>query len=196
LNGAEFRLQCSPLLDLTQTVQASGLGVSAIGKVRKFTHRMSIDTGEASTDVDLALSGSYATGIQPPTSTPTAPTPPAPPSATAETIAGWNDLYASHFAAEFSVGQFAGMPPPNDAWTGWVVTVSTLSSGTTPPRGDLIVAGFTIPGASGLEIQLAYDTEFRVAVPGVDSAERDPTIPTAAAVFDVRIPDDALTMST
>lgn len=76
-NGVRFAVPIVPALDTAHTVGVSVSGLAARGKVRVVSHRLSLDSGEASTTVDLAICALQGLGLPSPVSPAVAPPPPA-----------------------------------------------------------------------------------------------------------------------
>jgi hypothetical protein len=63
LTTVSFKVPYNSLVDLASTVSVSTPGLSAIGKVKILKHNFSIDTGEASSEIFLAISRHNGSGL-------------------------------------------------------------------------------------------------------------------------------------
>ncbi|MCG3130194.1 MAG: hypothetical protein FLDDKLPJ_00943 [Phycisphaerae bacterium] len=110
LNRAVFAVPLNPGIAVQKTLRVNSVGgVTCTGKVVAMTHVMDARTGEARTDVELALSRAGAAGVSDPLMAPTPPSyAPTPPPTVGSVHAGGN-----HY------GQDGTSTTEDDAWTGY-----------------------------------------------------------------------------
>jgi hypothetical protein len=158
----DARLRCG------LTVRINAGNILAKGLVRRFVHRLDMKTGEAVSELELAIASSQATGI-PPHTVPNAPASPA-----------------------------SLIEPPGEesliidaqTWVGGQVT--------SIPVQDIMMGYFTnVVWGSPLYSSAAplYEEQFRVKAPEIEAAARDNLIVTAASTYDARVIDDELTVT-
>lgn len=145
---------------------ADGRRLQAAGKAVEVTHLMSIDTGEATTEVAAAVSGHAAVGLQPydpPAATGVLPDPTPAPAPAAYGIK------ASTYA-----GQRTGAPAYDaDTMIGFATNLSADdSTGTFDPWAEL------------------YPVQFSIQAPDIEAAARDPLELASALEFAVDVPQD------
>ncbi|WP_341928787.1 hypothetical protein [Methyloversatilis discipulorum] len=152
-------------IDLSVRLEIDTTTLHATGKVSRFRHRLSIETGEADTDFTLAVSGFSAVGLQDDDApdAPAAPTDPTP--------APGADRLRCEF--EMYIGQVTGAPEydPN------------------------LMFGLCTNARAGADFDAeapAYPYELSIRSPEVEAAVRDPIELPKAATYAVAIPQDIL----
>jgi hypothetical protein len=111
-NTVSFQVPFHPLVNLSHTVKCTSSELTAKGKVRQVVDEFNIDTGDASTTINLAISAHGGTGI-------VADYPPEavePPSAD-----GTVDEYDNDRLLQTYVGGLASSLPYNEEWEGYIV---------------------------------------------------------------------------
>lgn len=110
LNRAVFALALNPAVTVQKTLRVNGVsGITCTGKVRSVRHVLNAATGEARTEVELAISRAGAAGASDALTAPTPPSyAPTPPPTVGSVHAGGN-----HF------GQDGTSTTEDDAWTGY-----------------------------------------------------------------------------
>ena len=152
-------------VDLGQRYEIDTAPLRASGKAARVVHRLNLEDGSALTELELAVSGCAAVGLQvdDPVDPPAAPADPTPAPVAAQ-LACECDLY---------VGQ-------------------TMTS---PPYDESVMFGFSTNARAGATfdpLAPAYPLAFSVRFPEIEAAVRDPiTLPQAAA-YSVAIPQDTL----
>ena len=173
---------CNPELDVDKRIAISTGSVTATGKVASVTHTLDIAAGSAISEFEIACFGVGGAGII----TPDTLAPPDPPAEAAEKQ-DW-------------VGQFPllmvnvyGQTPYQEALTGLLIN---------PPQSITVD---DVPTVDGPQTQSfpnphyvagAYPVSgFRVAMPGVDDADRNPLEKPVSGSYSLLIPADTLTFT-
>lgn len=169
LNAVDAELPIAPHLDVVHTVRVDTPTVLAQGKLRRVRHLMDLETGRATTQIEVALSRTEATGVQ--TDTPvTVPVPPAPPDP----------------------------PPPGgpgtviSTWVGRSIdTPSAIPSNATGFFTNL--SNTLSPNYNGAAE--TYPVQLIVEAPEIESSARDNRDVPIAATYQVAIPEDTLVLT-
>lgn len=174
---------CNPDLDLDKRVAIATSAISSSGKVARVAHTLDFDAGSAVTEFDIACFGVGGAGII----TPDTLAPPAPPAAAVETQ-NWPAETASLLVSVF------GSTAYNDNLMGLLAN---------PPE---TITVYDVPTVDGPKTQsfpnpsyAAGDgypvTGFRVRMPGVIDADRNPIEKPVASSYQIVVPTDPLTLT-
>ncbi|MCK9386074.1 MAG: FG-GAP repeat protein [Nevskia sp.] len=167
---------CNPDLDLDKKVAIATTGVTASGKVASGVHVLDFAAGSATTEFEIAIFGAGGAGII----TPTTLAPPTPPAESAETQA-WPSSIPSLFVNTF------GVTPYSDGLMGLLINPpETLYVEDVPGIGAQ-----SIPNPSYTAGSYPV-TGFRVQMPGVDDADRNPLDKPTTANYSIVVPTDPL----
>lgn len=168
---------CNPDLDLDKKVAIATPSISAAGKVARVRHVFDIDAGSAVTEFEIAAFGVGGAGII----TPDTLAAPAPPAAAVAT---------QNWAADvpsMSVNTY-GVTPYTDSLMGLLLN---------PPETITVE---NIPGVGSKSFPNPYyapgsypATGFRMQMPGVSDADRNPLDKAVASAYQIIIPSDTLT---
>lgn len=167
---------CDPSLDLTQRVRIEHAGLVAEGKIARLVHRLDLGSGRAVTEFQIACFGLGGTGLD----TPDDLEPPEPPPAS-EGSKSWlaqvaNLTVAVHGTNVYSESICGLLANPPET-----ITVEDAPSiGSVTYNNPAYVAG-------GFP-----ETGFRVRMPGVDDADRDPITRSVEREYSVVVPLDPL----
>lgn len=155
-----------PEIDLRHTVELSTTRIDCRGKVVGIKHNLNIGTGEAYSEIDLALFRATGSQAETPLVTPTRP---------ADGIAPFSAAYAlgSHYGLDPSV-------PAAVNWTGHIGNKYIT---------ERITSGFNTK-------RTQYQESFIVDTPDIPSAYRDQRTITTAATYNIAIPDNTLVYTT
>lgn len=178
-NYVGFSTVLAPRIERYHTIQINTALVSAKGKVYSVVHTMDVDSGEATTNVTLALSKLAGSGLQvdreievlpkPDTSPTVVPAPEEP-----EYI-GYNR--STH------VGSGDDSPVFNESWRGlltnYIPSQGAYGAASSPPLPEKV-----------------YPFEFRYETPAIDDADVQEVIGLAEDEVQVLIPGDSLTVTT
>jgi hypothetical protein len=170
---------CNPDLDLDKRVALSTADMSVVGKVASLTHILDFDAGSAITEFSIACFGAGGAGII----TPDTLEPPAEPAAAAETQAWAGEvppLYVHTFGVNAYSDSIMGLllDPPETISVDDVPGIGTKSY----PNPYYVAGGYPVTG-------------FRVQMPGVVDADRNPLEKPVATAYQTIIPTDTLTFT-
>jgi hypothetical protein len=170
---------CNPDLDLDKRVTIDTADVQASGKAASVTHLLDFDAGSAVTEFEIALSGIGGAGII----TPDTLAPPTPPAEAVESQA-WGASIPS-----LTVNIY-GVTPYQDGLMGLLIN---------PPESitvDDVPGEGTVTYDNPYYVAGSYPvTGFRVAMPGVDDADRNPIAIPVEQSYQLLIPSDTLTFT-
>jgi hypothetical protein len=167
-------------LSLADTVAIDTTYLECKGKLRRIRHHLDLDTGDATTEVEIALSRHNGAGLV--TSDPL--TPPSAPGDPAETAP------SRYHRLELHIGGSVTQPLWDDTWDGWVTNLPfdpTFGSATLRGSWDRNRANPWIVGR-------VYDEGFHVLGPEIASTYADPIDFSDAQTYDVAIPEDPLVL--
>jgi hypothetical protein len=171
---------CNPDLDLDKRVATATAGMSAAGKVASVIHRLDLDAGSALSEFEIAVFGAGGAGIL----TPDALDPPADPSAAADDVQDWPAGVVPMMVNVY------GITPYQESLMGLLIN---------PPESFTVE---DVPGEGTVSypnpsyIAGSYPaTGFRMRMPGVDDASRNPLALPVAQDYSVVIPPDTLTFT-
>ena len=170
---------CNPDLDLDKRVTISGGGMSAAGKVARINHILDLAAGTAITEFSIAISGVGGAGII----TPDTLAPPAPPAPAVE-VGNWSSGVASMFVNVFGVTTYTEslmgllLNPPESISVKNVPGIGNKSY----PNPFYVAGSYPVQG-------------FRIKMPGVDDADRNPIIKPVAQSYQMIVPADPLTFT-
>lgn len=171
---------CNPDIDLDKRVAIAEPAVSAAGKVASVEHTLDISAGSAITYFEIAVSGAGGAGII----TPDTLAPPAPPAEAA-------DNYSWHASVPpLSVNTY-GITPYSDGIMGLLLNPpESIYVENIPPdnHSESFPNAFYVAGSYPL-------TGFRVSMPGVDDALRNPLDKPVAASYSVVVPADMMSFT-
>jgi hypothetical protein len=174
--------------------------VKASGKVARLRHVMDLDSGEATTEFWMAISGHGAVGL------PTETTPTNPPEAPAVPVATQDALTGLSKQLGAVIGAAATSPEYDEDLEGWLVNVpgsfnvndhggnsyqvntETQQEVAQPYQGSVANPAYKADKAFPT-------TGLRFKLPGVESASRDATVAHAAQTYVVEIPEDELILA-
>jgi hypothetical protein len=183
--GTTFTYQTvlQPQLDLSHTVHVDCDWVECQGKVRRVTHRLDMDSGDATSEISVALFRHNGAGLV--SDTPVAAT---------EKAA---DPTESAFSRYLQLGMYIGgrddCPEYDEDWTGYIVNMPPYESASTDPV-DRAQVWARSPDNPGLKDRI-YPEGFHMRYPTISEDYVDPTDATAAATFDVAVPEDLLVLT-
>lgn len=170
---------CNPDLDLDKKVAIATVGISAEGKVARRRHVFDLDAGSAITEFEIACFGVGGAGIITPDSL-GAPAAPAPAVATQDWSAAIPPLWVNTY----------GITSYSDSLMGLLLN---------PPES---ISVEDVPGVGAKSFPNPYyvagsypATGFRVQMPGVDDADRNPLDKTVDSAYQIIIPSDPLTFT-
>jgi hypothetical protein len=171
---------CNPDLDLDKRITIDMPDVQASGKVASLTHLLDFDAGSALTEFSMAIFGVGGAGII----TPDTLEPPERPPEAEETQA-WQgsvpslfvNLYGRNVYSENIMGLL--LNPPE------TITVEDV-----PDEGTVTYDNPEYVAGEGYPV-----TGFRVAMPGVDDADRNPIAIPVEQSYQLIIPSDTLTFT-
>ena len=172
----------NPDLDLDKRVSIATAGMNASGKVATLTHVMDFSEGSATTEFSIACFGLGGAGLITP-STLTPPVPPAPAVDTQNWSVGIPPLFVNTF----------GVTPYSENLMGLVIN---------PPETVFV---HDVPGPNGPEstslpnpsyVAGSYPVQgFRLRMPGVDDANRNPVIKPVTSDYQLILPSDPITFT-
>ena len=171
---------CNPDLDLDKRVTIATTDMAVAGKVANVTHVLDFLSGSATTEFSIACFGAGGAGI-------ITPSPLAPPSAPSSASAtdNWSAGVPPLFVNVF------GVTPYNDNLMGLLINPpATITVKNIPP--DLKTQSF--PNASYVAGSYPV-TGFRVRMPGVSDADRNPITNVVSSSYQVLIPSDPFTFT-
>lgn len=174
---------CNPDLDLDRRVAIATTEISATGKVVRVTHTLDFGAGSAITEFDIACFGVGGAGLI----TPSTLAPPAPPSPAVETQ-NWPaesaSLQVSVFGSTAYSDNLMGLlaNPPEFITVNDVPTVDGPKTQSLPNPYYVAGEGYPVTG-------------FRVRMPGVIDADRNPIEKTVASSYQIVVPTDPLTLT-
>ncbi|MCK9386125.1 MAG: FG-GAP repeat protein [Nevskia sp.] len=170
---------CNPELDLDKRIAISTPQMVADGKVASVVHTLDFTAGSAVTEFGLAVFGAGGAGII----TPTTLLPPDAPAPAVET----QDWAAA--AASLTTSVF-GVTPYQPGLMGLLINPPpTISVKAVPVDGDTTFPNPYFTAGSYPE------TGFRVAMPGVDDADRNPIVKPVDKTYNVVIPAGSLSFT-
>lgn len=167
---------CNPDLDTNKRVAISTAMVSASGKVAGGEHILDFTSGSAITEFELAIFGAGGAGIIAPDTL----TPPPPPVAAVETQA-WVGEIPPLFVNTYGITPYSVLlmglliNPPASISVDDVPDIGTKSY----PNPFYTAGSYPVQG-------------FRVQMPGVNDADRNPLEKPVAASYSIIVPDDAM----
>lgn len=168
---------CNPDIDLDKRIAIATPALDAEGKVVEVVHELDFGAGAATTAFTLGCFGAGGAGIV----TPSTLVPPAPPPPAAETQ-DWRGSVPSLHVCTY------GVTPYSENLMGLLLNPSErIFVENVPPNGES--ASYPNPSY----VPGTYPVQgFRVRMPGVDDADRNPIVRHAGASYDVRVPVDTL----
>lgn len=174
---------CNPDLDLNRRVAIATSAISASGKVARVAHTLDFDAGSAVTEFDIACFGVGGAGII----TPDTLAPPAPPTPAIETQnwpAETASLQVSVFGSTVYSDNLMGLlaNPPESITVYDVPTVDGPKTQSFPNPYYAAGDGYPVTG-------------FRVRMPGVIDADRNPIEKPVARSYQIVVPTDPLTLT-
>jgi len=172
--SVSFTSTFQPGVDLTKTVRLNATGFVAKGKVRSVIHRFSFDSGIEETDITLAISRHFGSGLVT-TSPTTADSPPSKPTET--------NLPRQKYMPTRIGGRTDSLPLDPD-WDGYFTNYIYDPTQTQPFATDP-----TNPAT------VTYPEQFVCEYPEISGTALDNTELPATQSIDVDIPQDELTMT-
>jgi len=171
---------CNPDLDTDKKVAISTAQVSAAGKVAGGAHVLDFDSGSAITEFEIAIFGAGGAGIITP-DTLAAPTPPAEAAETEDWPAGIPPLFVNTYGVTPYTENLMGLllDPPESIL---VENIPPDSSSQSYPNASYVAGGYPVTG-------------FRVQMPGVDDADRNPLTKASSASYSIIVPTDTMTFT-
>jgi hypothetical protein len=170
---------CNPELDLDKRVTISTADMSASGKVAAVTHTLDFSSGSAITEFSIACFGAGGAGII----TPDTLEPPDAPAAAAATH-DWTAETPSLFVQTYGVTAYSDslmgllLNPPVSIFVEDVPSIGSKSY----PNPYYVAGSYPVTG-------------FRVRMPGVDDADRNPLAKPVSGSYSIIIPSDTLTFT-
>lgn len=174
--GVTFRAPFQPMVRLDQTIKLDSAGLVAQGKVRRIADTFGLESGEASTEIELAISRHNGTGLYTPSAL-TPPAQPAPPTETPPSTRVHLDLYLG--------GRLASPSLPEDA-NGYLADYQY------DPDTVLVPNWYYNPDNPNVK---TYGQQFIAIAPDIDEAYTDPAEVTATQVYEVVVPEDLLELT-
>jgi hypothetical protein len=174
--SVSFRAPFQPMVRLDQTIKLESTGLVAQGKVRRISDTFGLDSGEASTEIEIALSRHNGTGLYTPSAL-TPPTQPAPPTEVAPSTRVHLGLYLG--------GRLASMELPEDA-NGYLADYQY------DPEVTLTPDWYYNPENPNVK---SYGQQFIARAPDIEEDYTDPVEVTAAEVYEVIVPEDLLELT-
>lgn len=174
-NSVSWSTPLIPLIELNQTYEVETCPVHARGKVRSFTHRMDMLSGDATTEITLAISKVAGVPVsEDPTVAPDAP----------DTVTGMGNGSPS-----LSLGTRYGGQGGS--------TLFKYDYGTVP--SPVIDSSEPYPGYSGNRSPQdvgsnLYPIQFQIETEAIDEVDREPVEEDQNQDYDVDIPDDLLNL--
>lgn len=171
---------CDPSIDLDKRVRIDMPHIVAEAKVAEIEHMLDLDAGAATTRFSIAPFGAGGAGIITP-DTLAPPSAPAPAVETQDWAAQAPSLYVNVY----------GITPYSDALMGLILNPpESIVVENVPPGGDSQTFANPHYVAGSYPVQ-----GFRVQMPGVDDADRNPIEKPASATYGIVIPVDPFTIS-
>jgi alpha-tubulin suppressor-like RCC1 family protein len=170
---------CNPALDLDKRVTISTADMSVSGKIAAVTHTLDFASGSAISEFSIACFGAGGAGII----TPDTLDPPAAPAAAAATH-DWAAETPSLFVQTYGVTAYSDslmgllLNPPETIFVEDVPSIGSKSY----PNPYYVAGSYPVTG-------------FRVQMPGVDDADRNPLDKPVSGSYAVLIPSDTLTFT-
>ncbi len=158
-------IPCRPTLDLIHKLEVDCPRIHAVGKVSRISHKLSIETGEADTDIEISISGFSAVGLQPEDDN-EAPSAPADPIAEPE-------AERLLFECNTYIGQVTSAVPYDPETMFGFFTNARIG-----PDYDPLAE--------------AYPYELSIRSPEIEAPIRDPLIVSSEKEYRVAIPQDLL----
>jgi alpha-tubulin suppressor-like RCC1 family protein len=181
-----FSVPCLPEADLTQAAEIDTAVIAATGKIARVEHELNAEAGSATTRLTLALSGIAAGGIlASPSDLEDVPAPPV-----IGDITGSDDWMPDVPHLGNTVGAITGATYA-DTLAGFLVNAPERISyiNFTQDKTVSVANPYYVAGT-------AFDTTgFRVILPGVDTALRDPVDLAQTASYDIAVPISPLTLT-
>lgn len=171
---------CNPDLDLDKRVAISTTQLSAVGKVASVIHTLDFAAGSALSAFEIAVFGAGGAGII----TPDTLAPPDPPDEAAETQ-DWPSAVPSMFVNTYGVTPYAEgimgllVNPPESIY---VTNIPPDNHSESFPNSYYVAGSYPVTG-------------FRVSMPGVDDADRNPLDLPVAQSYSILIPADTLSFT-
>ena len=183
--GTTFTFQTvyRPEIDLSRTLHVDCAWVECQGKVSRVTHHWDIDTGDATSEISLALFRHNGAGVI--TDTPVAATDKA------------DDPTETAFDRSVQLPMYIGgrvdVADYDEDWTGYVVNMPIYESASTDPvdRAEAWARNPANPAMAGK----TYPEGMHVKYPDIAADYVDPVNAAAAAIFDVAVPEDLLLLT-
>lgn len=170
---------CNPDIDLDKKIAIATTACTATGKVAQVEHVLDFASGSATTEFSIAISGIGGAGIITP-DTLAPPTPPDEATATQDWTGGIPPLFVNTY----------GVTPYSDNLMGLLLN---------PPE---TVAVKDVPGEGTVSYPNPYYADgsypvqgFRVRMPGVDDADRNPLSKPVVSSYQILVPADPLTFT-
>ena len=174
---------CNPDLDLNRRVVIAASAISAGGKVVRVAHLLDFATGSALSEFDIACFGVGGAGIITPDVL-TAPSSPSPAEETQDWLAESASLLVSVYGStpysENLMGLLAN--PPETLTVYDVPTPDGPKTQTFPNPSYVVGDGYPVTG-------------FRIKMPGVSDADRNPVEKTSSGSYQIIVPSDPLTLT-
>ncbi len=167
-------------ISLEHTVAIDTTYLDCKGKVRRVRHHLDIGTGDATTEIEIALSRHNGAGLI--TSDPL--TPPSAPGDPAETAP------SRYHRLEMHIGGQITQPDWDDDWDGYIVNLPyDASFGSATLRGS-----WERNPANPQMANKTYEQGFHIVGPEIASTYADPVDFSDAQTYDVAIPEDTLVL--
>lgn len=175
-NSASWRTLIQPQIELRHTLRMNTAELTAKGKVQQLVHQGAIDSGEATTELRIALSRSGTIGAA-------GDDPLDPPAAPDTQVDALPDPGPglSYGGAGMHIGGTTDAPGFNEDWTGFVTNYGWDPTVTDPFSSD-----------PDLPQTVVYPVQFRVQVPDIEETSRQAVEAGQTQTINVDIPLDEL----